>query len=535
LRWMGQTEAAGGPFLNLGSSGGRPFTADPNAVATGRTCVLGASGSGKSYAVAVICEELCKCSVPFAVIDTEGEYSGLKEKYQAIWLGEDEKCDIRWEEVDVRDVARQAPEIAPLIVDVSEAERPREKVSELLQGLYEEVSSRRVPYLVILEEADRFIPQQGERLTIFDEIARRGRKRGMGLMVCSQRPSLIDKNVLSQCGNQLIGRLIIQNDLKSVSQFFSGRGLPKQLTRLAPGEFYAMGGLSPEPVLVTIRRRETRHGGITPLIARRVVRPYMGTLAASARTFHEGGEARSTAGGGARVLSFPTLVKQEDVPALVKRRKSPPIFGREETVTSVQLHLRPMVEVGVRVRRGVLKKRFETLYFLIDGISGKLVELEGQLREREGFERVLGLKAGQVEVLREIRPDAELSVIDVASRLEESRGAVGKTVSLLESKRLVRVVEYGRRRLVRRVVDMPEVRWAEMPLELGEVEVAGARVEAARVKEEEMREVVRGMWDGAELDSFTVFHYPVYRVELMLGRKRRHVWVDGRTARELTL
>jgi len=50
-----------------------------------------------------------------------------------------------------------------------------------------------------------------------------------------------------------------------------------------------------------------------------------------------------------------------------------------------------------------------------------------------------------------------------------------------------------------------------------------------------MREAVRGLWDGADLDSFTVFHYPVYRVELMLGWKRRYVWVDGRTAKELTL
>jgi hypothetical protein len=528
--------------LNLGQVNGKPFTADPNILATGRTCVLGASGSGKSYTVAVICEELCKNNVPFMLIDTEGEYSGLKEKYEAIWLGDDERCDLRFGAVGIQEVARQAPDVAPIIVDLSEAEKPKDVVKDLLTELYKEISNRRVPYLVVLEEADRFVPQQGERLSIFNEIARRGRKRGLGLMVCSQRPSLIDKNVLSQCGNQLVGKLIIQNDLKSVSQFFPGKGLPKQLTSLRAGEFYAMGGLSPEPVKVNVRSRETRHGGMTPTIASRVVRPFMGTLPQStglsvggASGRNAGSESGQSATRQEVVLSFPTLIRQEDVPAIVKRRKSLRFFGKAETVTSVQLLFRPIVEVGVRLRRGVLKKRFETSYFHLDGISGKLVVLDGQIREREGFERLLGLKAIQVETLREIRPDYDLSVLDLASKLQEPKAAMGKIVSLLQTKRLVRVVEYGRKRLVRRVIDFPDVKLLEMPLELDEIQKGEGKVEPARLREDELKEVVRGVWEGADLDSFTVFHYPVYKVEMMLRRKKRFLWIDGRTSRELEL
>jgi len=529
-------------LLNLGTVDGGPFTANPNLVATGRTCVLGASGSGKSYAVAVVCEELCKNNVPFALIDTEGEYSGLKEKYEAIWLGDDERCDLKLGSTEIEEVARQAPEVAPLIIDLSESDKPRELVDRFLSELYRVVSQKREPYLVVLEEADRFVPQQGERLSIFNEIARRGRKRGIGLMVCSQRPSLVDKNILSQCGNQLIGRLIIQNDLKSVSQFFSGRGLPRQLTSLRPGQFYAMGGLSPEPVRVSIRQRETRHGGMTPVVASRVIRPFMGTLSTRVglppRSDAEGSrtaEIHGKASLGTKILSFPTLIKEEDVPAIVKRRKSLKFFGREETVASVQLIFRPVAEVGVRLRRGVLKKRFETSYFHVDGLSGKLVELDGRLRVREGFERLLGLKAIQVEVLREIRPDYELSVLDLASKLQEPKAAMGKIVSLLQSRRLVRVVEYGRKRLVRRTVDIPEVKLRDTPLELDLVEKGKGTVEATRLREDELREIVRGVWDGADLDSFATFHYPVYRVEMMLKRKKRFLLLDGRTARELVL
>jgi hypothetical protein len=291
-----------------------------------------------------------------------------------------------------------------------------------------------------------------------------------------------------------------------------------------------------------MRLRETRHGGMTPVIASRVVRPFMGTLSlSSSPSMEKQGQSRPAGGAGRResveekVLSFPTLIKEEDIPAIVKRRKSLRFFGKAETVTSVQLHLRPVVEVGVRLRRGVLKKRFETSYFHVDGVSGKLVELANQLREREGLERLLGLKTIQVEVLREIRPDYELSVLDLASKLQEPKAAMGKIVSALQTRRLVRVVEYGRKRLVRRVVDFPDVKLLEMPLELEEVPRQGATAETVRLREDDLREVVRGMWEGADLDSFRVFHYPVYRVEMMLKRKKRFLSLDGRTARELAL
>ncbi len=234
--------------LQIGTSANGPFTVDANLIVTGRNCVLGSSGSGKSYAVGVLCEELCRNEVPFAIVDTEGEHTGLKEKFEAIWVGEERDSDLSWGSLDLKDLASQAPDISPLILDVSDLTDPKEKVSTFITALYETLTERRTPYLVVVEEADKFIPQYGQRVPIFAEVARRGRKRGMGLMICSQRPSLVDKNVLSQCGNQLIGKLIIQNDLQSVAQFFPGKGLPKELTGLRAGQFFAMGGFSPTPV-----------------------------------------------------------------------------------------------------------------------------------------------------------------------------------------------------------------------------------------------------------------------------------------------
>ena len=105
-----------------------------------------AVGAGRVYTVAVICEELCKNKVPFVIIDVEGEYSGLKEKFEVIWLGDDENCDLRWKnKVDLKQLAKFAPDCPSIVFDLSETYRPREKVNEFLIELYREISRRRTP------------------------------------------------------------------------------------------------------------------------------------------------------------------------------------------------------------------------------------------------------------------------------------------------------------------------------------------------------------------------------------------------------
>jgi uncharacterized protein len=519
------------PVLDVGMSQGGPFTIDANLVATGRTCVLGSSGSGKSYTVGVLCEELCRNEIPFAIIDTEGEHTGLKEKFDTIWVGQEAGCDISWDNLDVKDLARQAPDISPLILDVSDLSDPREEVSAFVDALYATLTERRVPYLLVVEEADKFVPQYGQRVPIFGDVARRGRKRGMGLMICSQRPSLVDKNVLSQCSNQLIGKLIIQNDLQSVAQFFPGKGLPKELTALRAGQFFAMGGFAPVPTLVAVRKRVTKPGGVTPALSKREVKKYTGLLIPRSVQIevNERGEDRE-----GKLLGLAPSIKGDDLPALVRRERSFGIFGPKETVTSVIQELRTLVQLGVRLRRGLLKRRFETVYLYLDGVTGKDVAVGRGLEVHDGFQKLLNLTTLQVEVLREVSADSDTSVLDVASALQESKATVARVLANLDGKRLVRSIEIRKRKLFRRLVDLPAKPAELAPLELVPVEMGGAKVVAPKIKESNVREAVKGLWDGADIDSFEPFLYPTFKVELMVRRKHRHVLIDGRSGRELT-
>ena len=597
---------------------GEPFEVNADLIATGRTCVIGSSGSGKSYTVGVICEELCKNKVPFVIIDIEGEYSGLKEKYEAVWLGESRGCDLRWSgKVDLKLLAQYAPDCPPLILDLSEVDRPREKVSQFLISIYREISRRRTPYLVILEEADRFSPQSGDRLPIFDEIARRGRKRGLGLMLCTQRPSLVDKNILSQCSNQLIGKLVIKNDLSSVAQFFPEHGLLNQLTTLAPGEFFALGGLSPEPERVRMRMRETRHGGITPKLNPKAVRASVEKVLESIqsgerrlplysplvveprppelargdyqqarenvidlrmvtppptsrpteRVVEDEGKPQlqdeerqknqtvdeeeedddDSSSQGPKILGLAPNLEAEAVPGLVKLEKSYKLFGQKENVARVDLIFRPLIEVAVRIRSGVLKKKFETKYFLLDGMSGKLASTSDRLNLREGVERFLGLEEGQIAILKALYPDREQSLIEVAGSAKRTEDESRRFLKGLEDRRLVRSRKLGRAKMYRRLVDIPKIdllgdsilpHLRELNPEDGFVidkgrNNSGGKLSKMRIGEAQIREVVKGMWDGADVEYFRQFYYPTYRTELVLNGRSRRLWLDGRSGKEL--
>ena len=68
-----------------------------------------------------------------------------------------------------------------------------------------------------------------------------------------------------------------------------------------------------------------------------------------------------------------------------------------------------------------------------------------------------------------------------------------------------------------------------------EVAADEGRTAAPKVKESSIRDAVKGLWEGADVESFETFLYPVFKVELVIRRKHRSVMVDGRSGKELTL
>ena len=79
------------------------------------------------------------------------------------------------------------------------------------------------PIVIVLEEAQNYIAEEKESIakTVFERIAREGRKYGLSLVVSSQRPSELSKTVLSQCNSFIIHRLQNPEDQKYVRGLIS--------------------------------------------------------------------------------------------------------------------------------------------------------------------------------------------------------------------------------------------------------------------------------------------------------------------------
>ena len=45
---------------------------------------------------------------------------------------------------------------------------------------------------------------------------------------------------------------------------------------------------------------------------------------------------------------------------------------------------------------------------------------------------------------------------------------------------------------------------------------------------------MKGLWDGADFETFETILYPIFRVEMVLKRRHRQVLLDGRSGKELT-
>lgn len=149
-------------------------------------------------------------------------------------------------------------------------------VSVLCEDLFEARKVGRVPPgMMIVEEAHNFCPERGMGKSasgdILRTIASEGRKFGLGLMVVSQRPARVEKNVLSQCNTQIIMKVTNPNDLTAIRKGLEGMTseMEEEIQRLPPGVALLVSTEIERPVMVDVRARKSKHGGESVTIVKK--------------------------------------------------------------------------------------------------------------------------------------------------------------------------------------------------------------------------------------------------------------------------
>jgi hypothetical protein len=265
--------------------------------------IAGVSGSGKTHTAAVIVEELAnKTHYPVVILDPHSEYLtvGFAGNH-LLEVGADDPAALKSYPFDFRvSLYTHDPEIATKTLkklEVPSETRSRFAISsapsEWSSACNEKTEAKKKEALKDAVQAgqitifdangipddersnfftccakalwqsrvegtiDRFILVVEDSATIgaktLEKIASEGRKAGVSLCLLSQHPTEIDKAVLSQMSDQLIGRTTDSNDLDYLKNMAGEKyALLPQLTR---GEWLANGMTFVRPTAVLVRNR----------------------------------------------------------------------------------------------------------------------------------------------------------------------------------------------------------------------------------------------------------------------------------------
>lgn len=259
---------------------------------TSTFAVLGIRGSGKTHTATVLVEEMLRAGQPVCVYDPTGAWFGLKSAadgrrpgFPVVLFG-GEHADLPLEETAGAVVARVVAERrTSVVLDTSllrKAARTR-FMQDFCETLYHK---NREPLHFVADEAHTIAPQrvfpEGARLLgAVEDIVLQGRRRGLGCTLISQRPALVSKNVLTQCGTLIALRLVGPQDRAAVEDWVEAhadKALAKELLAslpsLARGEGWVWSpGWLRTMQRVTFRPRQTFDSSATPEVGKRAAAP----------------------------------------------------------------------------------------------------------------------------------------------------------------------------------------------------------------------------------------------------------------------
>jgi hypothetical protein len=195
--------------------------------------IVGKTGSGKTYTAKGLVETMLGNGRRVCILDPTGVWWGLKSTADgqragfpvAIFGGM--HADVPIAEGSGEALAKIiATKNLPAIVDLSEmliGQRQR-FATDFAEALYRH---NHTPLHLVIDEADEFMPQNPlpesrRMLHHFDRIVRRGRVRGFRVVLITQRPAVLHKNVLTQANALVALRLTAPQDRAALQAWVEG-------------------------------------------------------------------------------------------------------------------------------------------------------------------------------------------------------------------------------------------------------------------------------------------------------------------------
>lgn len=244
--------------------------------------VLAARGAGKSNLATVLAEQMAKAGLPFVVVDPVGSWFGLRAGADGQKGGGLPIPIFGGAHGDVALERGSGVLVADLVVskrlscvlDLSAFESESAKKGFLLDFARRLYLRNTDPLHLFLEEADDYIPQRPMRdeaqlLRAWENIVRRGRSRGLGMTLITQRSASINKSVLTQVQTLFVLRTTGPQDRAAIEAWVKYHDTDEKvlssLSGLAPGEGWVWSPQFLERMSKhQFHRRQTFDSGATP-------------------------------------------------------------------------------------------------------------------------------------------------------------------------------------------------------------------------------------------------------------------------------
>ena len=310
------------------------------------------SGAGKSWLLRRILEQTFG-HVQHIIIDPEGEFASLREKYDYV-LAAKQGGDVVADPRLAKMLAHRLLDLnVSAIIDIYELKAQDRKLFVRLfcEALVDAPKKLWHPVIVVIDEAHVFAPQKGEAesMAAVIDLATRGRKRGFCSILATQRLSKLHKDAAAEMNNKLMGRAAQDIDMKRAAEElgFTGREEQHELRNLEPGEFFCFGpAISRTVQKVMVGSVETSHPKAgsriaveapPPTAAVKALLPKLGDLPAEAE------QERKTLEDTKRELSQArrdlTLAKKEQRPpdeSVIERRVAVAVGAKERELAGEQ-------------------------------------------------------------------------------------------------------------------------------------------------------------------------------------------------------
>lgn len=207
----------------------------PTSLGTQTSALVGIRGSGKTVTASVVVEELLEASHQVIIIDPTDVWWGLKSNadgltpaFPVVVFG-GPHGDLPLE-----------PGMGPALADFAVEQRPsmilslrhlrkgqqQSLVTAFAEQLYHRKgeSKYRTPVLVVIDEASTFVPQKvmGESARMvgaIEDLVRKGRASGLGVMLVDQRPASVNKDVLTQLEVLIAHQITAPHDRKALLEW----------------------------------------------------------------------------------------------------------------------------------------------------------------------------------------------------------------------------------------------------------------------------------------------------------------------------